>query len=91
MFDEQADDGAVYERCAQPAIRYAAEGGSTAVFMFGQTGSGKTHTMQAHLIFLNGFGKAFLGVTILLLKAFFKKQNYYREDEDDCLKVVLGF
>jgi len=49
VFDEDADDAAVYAQCAQPAVQYAAGGGSSAIFMFGQTGSGKTHTMQALL------------------------------------------
>ena len=47
VFDDNADDDAVYGETVHDFILAAVEGGVNTVLMYGQTGSGKTFTMNA--------------------------------------------
>ncbi|CAM9346469.1 unnamed protein product, partial [Ectocarpus fasciculatus] len=47
VFNERAQNKAVYDTTARPLVNCAATGGFATCLMYGQTGSGKTHTMSA--------------------------------------------
>lgn len=47
VFDERADNDAVYKHTVAPLVQHAVRGGTCTCFMFGQTGSGKTFTTAA--------------------------------------------
>ncbi|KAI9029982.1 P-loop containing nucleoside triphosphate hydrolase protein [Phycomyces nitens] len=45
VFDCDAVNEQIYQRTAQPLVKYIFEGGRATCFAYGQTGSGKTYTM----------------------------------------------
>ncbi|KAI7853209.1 P-loop containing nucleoside triphosphate hydrolase protein [Circinella umbellata] len=45
VFDYDAANDQVYQRTAQPLVKYIFDGGKATCFAYGQTGSGKTFTM----------------------------------------------
>ncbi|ETV97140.1 hypothetical protein H310_09942 [Aphanomyces invadans] len=47
VFDDQADNGAVYNQSVGPLIPLLMNDGILTVFAYGQTGSGKTYTMKS--------------------------------------------
>ncbi|KAI8974079.1 P-loop containing nucleoside triphosphate hydrolase protein [Pilobolus umbonatus] len=45
VFDSDETNEKIYQRTAQPLVKYVFEGGKATCFAYGQTGSGKTFTM----------------------------------------------
>ncbi|RKP40470.1 P-loop containing nucleoside triphosphate hydrolase protein [Dimargaris cristalligena] len=45
VFDETVTNDEMYQRTAQPLVRFIFQGGNATCFAYGQTGSGKTYTM----------------------------------------------
>ncbi|KAI9480564.1 MAG: P-loop containing nucleoside triphosphate hydrolase protein [Benjaminiella poitrasii] len=45
VFDNDETNEKIYQRTAQPLVKYIFEGGKATCFAYGQTGSGKTYTM----------------------------------------------
>ncbi|KAI7904100.1 P-loop containing nucleoside triphosphate hydrolase protein [Cokeromyces recurvatus] len=45
VFDSNETNERIYQRTAQPLVKYIFEGGKATCFAYGQTGSGKTYTM----------------------------------------------
>ncbi|KAI8054927.1 P-loop containing nucleoside triphosphate hydrolase protein [Gilbertella persicaria] len=45
VFDTDESNEKIYQRTAQPLVKYVFEGGKATCFAYGQTGSGKTYTM----------------------------------------------
>ncbi|CAO3701873.1 unnamed protein product [Rhizopus microsporus] len=45
VFDSDETNEKIYQRTAQPLVKYVFEGGKATCFAYGQTGSGKTYTM----------------------------------------------
>lgn len=46
VFDAEETNDKIYERTAQPLVKYIFGGGKATCFAYGQTGSGKTYTMM---------------------------------------------
>ncbi|CAO3637995.1 unnamed protein product [Mucor hiemalis] len=46
VFDAEDTNDKIYERTAQPLVKYIFGGGKATCFAYGQTGSGKTYTMM---------------------------------------------
>ncbi|CAO3628581.1 unnamed protein product [Mucor hiemalis] len=45
VFDSDETNEKIYQRTAQPLVKYVFDGGKATCFAYGQTGSGKTYTM----------------------------------------------
>ncbi|KAI8373831.1 P-loop containing nucleoside triphosphate hydrolase protein [Blakeslea trispora] len=78
VFDMDESNEKIYQRTAQPLVRYLFEGGKATCFAYGQTGSGKTYTMLDPK----------LGLYVLAARDVF---SWIRQPEYEHLSAWIGF
>ncbi|KAI8377146.1 P-loop containing nucleoside triphosphate hydrolase protein [Choanephora cucurbitarum] len=78
VFDMDESNEKIYQRTAQPLVRYLFEGGKATCFAYGQTGSGKTYTMLDPK----------LGLYVLAARDVFA---WIRQPEYEHLSAWIGF